>query len=141
MAKNLLRRIIRWAAEMPHPAEQYYSPKLSLSEERALLRRNYLLLMTGHAALGLIGPEIRGIAIETRPDDIILHIAATADTETLREDINVITDDLDAYLVSGPEHLTPISTQIHVGQADTSWSGRAHDLLYLAKTEPPNHNS
>jgi hypothetical protein len=140
MAKNLLRRIIRWAAEMPHPAEQYYSPKLSLSEERALLRRNYLLLMTGQAALGLIGPEIRGIAVEARSDEVVLHIAVTSDTEALREDVKDITDDLDAYLAGGPERLTPISTQIHVGQADTTWPGRAHDLLYLAKTEPPIRN-
>ena len=97
--------------------------------------------MTGQAAVGLIGPEIRGIAIETSPDEVVLHIAATSDTEALREDSKDITDDLDAYLASGPEHLTSISTHIHVGQADNSWPGRAHDLLYLAKTEPLNHNS
>jgi hypothetical protein len=44
VSENLLRRVVRWVAEQPHPAEQYYSPDLSLSQERALLRRNHLLL-------------------------------------------------------------------------------------------------
>ena len=143
MAKYLLRRIIRWAAEMPHPAEQYYSPHLSLAEERALLRLHYLLLQTGQAALGLIGPDILGIAIEPRFDEAILHVSATAHTETLDEDVNDILDDLIALLASGPERLTRISTQIHVGAADLSWPGRSYPLLYLAKpeTEPPIYNA
>lgn len=143
MAKNLLRRVIRWAAEMPHPAEQYYSPHLSLGEERALLRLHYLLLQTGQAALGLIGPDVLGIAVEPRFDEVILHVAATAHTETLDEDVNDIVDDLIAFLAGGPERLTRISTQIHSGAADLSWPGRSHPLLYLAKPEPepPIHKS
>lgn len=142
-AKNLLRRLIRWAADTPHPAEQYYSPDLSPAEERALLRRNYLLLMAGQAALGLIGPDILGIAVEPRLDEVVFHVAASSDSDALHEDLQDIADDLDGLLAGGPEQLTRISVQIHIGPADTSWPGRPHALLYLAKpeTEPPIHKS
>ncbi|MFC5188126.1 hypothetical protein [Actinomadura harenae] len=142
MTKKLLR-VLRWATKTTHPAEFHYSPDLNPAEQRALLRRNYLLLMTGQAALGLIGPDILAIAVEPRPDEVVLHIAASTDNDALQEDLKDIVGDLDAFLASGPERLTPISTQIHVGSADTSWSGRSHALLYLAKPEPepPIHNS
>lgn len=143
MSKNLLRRMVRWAAEQPHPARQYYNPDLSLSEECALLRRNYLLLQTGQAALGLIGPDVLGIAVEPRHDEVILHIAAASRTEALDEDLADMTGDLDAYLSDGPEHLTRISVQVHVGTADDTWPGRAHALLFLVKPTPdqPIHRS
>lgn len=59
------------------------------------------------------------------------------------EDLADITADLDAYLSHGPEHLTSISVQIHVGMADATWPGKAHALLYLAKLSPdrPIHRS
>ncbi|MFB8062509.1 hypothetical protein ACFC6U_40900 [Kitasatospora purpeofusca] len=59
---------------MHNPGRQYYRPNLTAAEERALLRRNYLVLMTGQATLGLIAEDI-GIAVEGRPDIVVLHFA------------------------------------------------------------------
>lgn len=133
MSTNLLRRLVRWASEAPHPAEQYYSANLSLSEERDLMRRNYLLLQTGQAALGLIGPEVIGIAVEARPDEIVIHVAVTEVTEAVDEDVAELALGLELLLNSGPEQLTNISTVIHLGPPDPAWPGHAHDILYRAK--------
>ncbi|MFB8201245.1 SigE family RNA polymerase sigma factor [Kitasatospora purpeofusca] len=59
---------------MHNPGRQYYRPNLTAAEERALLRRNYLVLMTGQVTLGLIAEDI-GIAVEGRPDTVVLHFA------------------------------------------------------------------
>ena len=87
---------------MNHPAEQYYNLRLG-DEEKALLRRNYLLLMTGQAALGLIGPDVLGIALELRAQAVVLHVAALQETAELAEDIAEIVCELEAYLSGGPE--------------------------------------
>ncbi|WP_370353409.1 hypothetical protein [Catenulispora sp. EB89] len=118
---------------MDHPAQQYYNPHLTAAEERTLLRRNYLLLMTGQAALGLIGPDILGIAVEPRPDAVGLHFAVADRTPEVEEDTQHITDDLEVFLGGGPDQRSRILTQIHVGRPDTAWPGRAHALLYIAK--------
>ncbi|WIX93235.1 hypothetical protein [Amycolatopsis sp. DG1A-15b] len=118
---------------MDHPARQYYNPSLTASEERTLLRRNYLLLQTGQAALGLIGPDMLAIAVEAQPEAIVLHFAVAAHTTEIDEDINDIAFELDALLGGGPEQSSGITTQIHLGQPDNTWPGGAHALLYCAK--------
>lgn len=132
-AHTLLRRIARYLVGDDHPADLYSNPRLTAAEERALLRRNYLLLQTGQAALGLIGPDILGIAVEPRRDDVVLHFAVAEHTEQVAQDIQDIADDLVVLLNPGPEMLSAIDTQIHVGRPDGSWPGRTHAVLYLAK--------
>lgn len=132
-AHALLRRIARHFVGDDHPADRYYNPALTAAQERALLRRNYLLLQTAQAALGLIGPDILGIAVEPREDTVVLHFAVTERTPEVEEDIQDIADDLEAFLGGGPEQLSEILTQIQIGRPDTAWPGRAHALLYIAK--------
>lgn len=118
---------------MDHPARQYYNPRLTAADERILLRRNYLLLMAGQAALGLIGPDIVGVAVEPRPDAVALHFAVAKRTPEAEEDIQDIADDLAVYLGGGPDQRSRILTQIHVGRPDAGWPGYTHALLYIAK--------
>jgi hypothetical protein len=132
-AKSLFRRVDRYPAGVDHPAQQYYNPHLTADEERTLLRRNYLLLMTGQAALGLIGPDIFGIAVEPRADAVGLHFAVADCTPEVGEDIQDIADDLEVFLGGGPDQRSRILTHIHVGRPDAAWPGRAHALLYIAK--------
>jgi len=141
MAKKLLRRLVRSVARAPHPVEQYIAPGLTLVQERALIRRNYLLLQTGQAALGLIGPDMLGIAVEPRIDDVIvLHFAVAARTAEVEEDIEDIVGDLDALLGGGPDERSMISSEVHVGKPDHSWPGRSHALLYKAKLAGEIHS-
>ncbi|MEV4613057.1 hypothetical protein AB0K43_10695 [Kitasatospora sp. NPDC049258] len=100
---------------------------------RALMRRNYLLLQTGEAALGLIGPDLLGIAVEPGPDTIVLHFAVTAGTAEVQECLDDITFELQALLVGGPEQSSEIITTIHLGAPDAAWPGHSHALLHLAK--------
>jgi hypothetical protein len=118
-----------------HPAEQYYNPNLTAAEERALLRRNYLVLMTGQAALGLIGADMLGIAVEARSDAVVLHFAVTTRTAEIEEDIEDIAFELQAFLAGGPEQHSRIISRVHVGRPDATWPGRSHALLYLTKAQ------
>lgn len=120
---------------MDHPARQYYNPVISAADERALLRRNYLLIQAGQAALGLIGPDLLGIAIEPRPGAIVLHFAIGVRTPEVQEDLDDIVFELEAFLGGGPEQRSDVTVEIHVGQPDATWSGRPHALLFLAKPE------
>lgn len=117
---------------MDHPAQQYYNPQLGADEEKALLRRNFLLLMTGQAALGLIGPGILGIAVEPRAQAVVIHVAALQDTAELAADIAEIVAELEAYLYGGPEGDSIVSSALSIGPPDSNWLGQ-HAPLYIAK--------
>ena len=127
------RGVDRYPSTVDHPARQHYNPHLAPAEERALLRRNYLLLQAGQATLGSIGANLLGIAVEPRTDAVVLHFAIAAHTTEVDEDIEDIFLELDALLSGGPEEHSTLKTQIHVGQPDDTWAGRSHALLYLAK--------
>jgi len=133
MGKSLFDREGRYPARVDHPGRQYYNPHLTAAEERTLLRRNYLLLQTGQAALGLIGPDLLGIAVEPRPNAVVLHFAVAVRTTEVQEAIDDIIGELDAFLAGGPEQHSQIIAQIHIGQPDATWPGRSHALLHLAK--------
>jgi len=117
---------------MNHPAEQYFNSRLGTDDQEALLRRSYMLLMTGQAALGLIGPDVLGIALELRAQAVVLHVAALQDTAELAEDVAQIVFELEAYLSGGPEGDSVISTVLSVGAPDSKWSAR-YAPLYIAK--------
>ena len=89
--------------------------------------------MAGRAALGLIGPDLVGIAIEPNAGGIVLHIAALRSTAELADDIAEMVSIIEAYLAGGPEQDSTITTNLHIGQPDLSWAGRQHDLLFVAK--------
>ena len=105
---------------MEHPAPQYYNPDLTEDQERTLLRRNYPLLMTGQAALGLISEDINGLAVEPRPDAVVIHAAVKRETPQLVEDLDDIASELGVFLAGGPEEHSLITTQLHTGSADSS---------------------
>ncbi|MBG6139010.1 hypothetical protein [Longispora fulva] len=118
---------------MTESVPEYVNLDLTPDQLRTLQRRNYLLLQVGQAALGLIGREIEGIAVEPRPGSIVLHVAVTRETPEVVEDIDDIVFELEAFLGGGPEQSSHIVTRIHVGSAGEGWDGRKFDLLYLAK--------
>lgn len=120
---------------MTHPAQQYYNPDLSDGEERALLRRNYLLLMTGQAASRLIGPDLLGLAVEPRQGEVVIHAAIRRETPEVLEELDDIAGDLDGFLQGGLEAKSAITRRVHIGPPDaTTWPGFAHALLCIAKT-------
>ncbi|MFJ3882918.1 hypothetical protein ACIPW5_36380 [Streptomyces sp. NPDC090077] len=119
---------------MDHPARQYYNPQITAAEERDLLRRNYLLIQTGQASLGLIGPYVLGIAVEPRPEEIVLHFAVAAHTAEVEEDLEDIVFELAVFLAGGPEQRSKITTELHVGHPPATWFSPRYAVLYRAKT-------
>jgi hypothetical protein len=124
---------------MAHPAQQYYDPDLTEDEERVLLRRNYLLLQTGQAALGLISADMLTLAVEPRPDALVIHVAVSRETPELTEDLDDIVADLEAFLAGGPDQNSAITTRVHLGPPDATWPGSTQALLYVAK--PTNNQN
>jgi hypothetical protein len=124
---------------MAHPAQQYYDPDLTEGEERVLLRRNYLLLQTAQDALGLISADMLALAVELRPDALVIHVAVNRETPELTEDLDDIVADLEAFLASGPDQASAITTRVHLGPPDATWPGSTQALLYVAK--PANDQS
>jgi hypothetical protein len=118
---------------MAHPPQQYYNPDLTEDEERALLRRNYLLLQTGQAALGLISADMLALAVEPLPAAVVIHAAVRRKTPELAEDLNDIVAEPEAFLSGGPDQNSTITTQVHLGPPDATWPGSAQTLLYVAK--------
>jgi hypothetical protein len=104
-----------------------------------LLRRNYLLLQTGQAAFGLISADMLALAVEPRPDALVIHVAVSRETLGLTEDLDDIVADLEAFLAGGPDQNSAISTRVHLGPPDATWPGSTQTLLYVAK--PANDQS
>ncbi|WP_345190851.1 hypothetical protein [Streptomyces lavendulae] len=118
---------------MDHPARQYYNPQITATEERDLLRRNYLLIQTLQASLGLIGPDVLAIAVEPRPEEIVLHFAVAALTAEVEEDLEDIVFELTVFLAGGPEQRSNITTELHVGDPHAKWFSSRYAVLYRAK--------
>jgi len=99
-----------------------------------MLRRNYLLLQAGQAALGLIGRDLLGLATEPRPEEIVIHAAVARETAELSEDLRDMAAELDGFPAGEPESHSAIVARVHVGRPEaTEWPGFQHALLYLAK--------
>ncbi|MFD6156533.1 hypothetical protein ACFWF7_18345 [Nocardia sp. NPDC060256] len=118
---------------MAYPGSQYYNPDLTPDERDALLRRNYLLLAVSQAALGLLGREVVGMAVEPRPGEVVIHVAVTRETSALAEDLVEIVGDLEAFLSGGPEQGSVITTQVHLGWPDAVWHTGSYAPFYIAK--------
>ncbi|HEY6738074.1 MAG TPA: hypothetical protein VI076_04435 [Actinopolymorphaceae bacterium] len=100
--------------------------------ESTVDQENRVVLYTVQALLGLISEDIKAIAVESRPERVVLHFAVTHRTEELDEDISDILFELEA-LFSGesPE----LESEVYVGTPGDDWPGRRHRLLYWAKDD------
>lgn len=77
--------------------------------------------MLGQAALGLIGSEVVGMAIEPRLGEVVIHVVVTRETPALAEDLEDIAFELAVFLADGPERDTLISTRVQLGGVDGMW--------------------
>jgi hypothetical protein len=88
------------------------------------------VLTTVQALLGMVPPELKGVALQFSGDDITIHLAVAVVYDSLEEDIDDIVSDMEGLLL--PESPT-ITTTVHVGSARTGWDGRKYRLVFLAK--------
>jgi hypothetical protein len=91
---------------------------------------NHVVLMTTQAMLGLISPAITAVAIDAKPDHVIVYFAVNGLTDGVREDIEEIVTDLDAFLV--PATLE-VAHEIFDGPPDENWPGHSQRVVFLAK--------
>jgi hypothetical protein len=117
----------------PPGKSSYYDPNLSPEEWRALARRNFLVLMAGQAALGLISPDVVGVAVEPGTDEVVLHVAVLRRTPELHEDLNDLVGDFEGLLYGSPEPWSKVTLKVYEGPPDAAWPGRSHALVFMAK--------
>lgn len=96
----------------------------------ALEWENHVVLMVGQALLGLVSPEMRGVAVEFDGESVTVHFAVTQLDDELREDIDEVVADVEGLL--WPETPDVRSRTFH-GSSGPGWEGRSHRLVYLAK--------
>jgi hypothetical protein len=90
---------------------------------------NAVLLQALQASHGLISADMRAIAVQMIPDGVVLHFAVNRETDELKEDVDDILFEMDAFL----ETRVLLKAGIHLGYPDGNRPGRRHRLLYLAK--------
>lgn len=79
------------------------------------------------------------LAVEPRPDALVIHVAVSRETPELTEDLDDIVADLEAFLAGGPDQNSAITTRVHLGPPDATWPGSTQALLYVAK--PTNNQN
>ena len=95
----------------------------------SLDRENALVLDVVQAALGLISPRLRAIALRLDRDEASLHVAVTERTPQVDEDVDRLVFEFEA-LQDVP---VKVEAVVHVGAPDLGWPGRAGRLVYLAQ--------
>lgn len=101
----------------------YMNPDFTADQRRHLRRINYLVLMTGQAALGLIGPGWRALAVGVSDQEIVVYAAVEVATDEIDDDLDDLVRDLDAFLSGGPEANKPIRLVVNIGTLSSSWPG------------------
>lgn len=96
-----------------------------------LMWENFALLMALQASIGCIGPDVRGIAVEARPDRIVIHACLRRRSERALEDLADLTSDLETDLTGTTDPPVEVQLVTEVGDTDQSWSGYQYRRLYL----------
>jgi hypothetical protein len=91
---------------------------------------NDVVLATVQAMLGLVSPDVHGVAVEIDGDSVTLHLAVARADGEIREDINDMVGDLEGLLWPERVEVTP---RVHVGSTNGAWEGRQHRVIFLAK--------
>ena len=98
---------------------------------------NVVVLYATQAMLGLIGPSVEAVAVELRPERLVVHFALGRLTDAERDDIEDVMGDLDALLgnedLNGewklPAHWR-VEPELHVGPPDEAWPGCSHRRVF-----------
>ena len=96
----------------------------------ALEWENHVVQMVGQALLGLVSPEMRGVAVEIDGETVTVHFASTQLDGERQEDIDEVVAEVEGYLWPDTQD---VRSRTFCGSSGPGWAGRQHRLVYLAK--------
>jgi hypothetical protein len=83
----------------------------------------YVVEQAVGASLGLIGPDVLGLAVEVRKDGVIFHVALFRRSKRADDDIEDMVFEFDALTAGDMEGGIPWSVAITVGGLSPRWDG------------------
>ncbi|WP_143193891.1 hypothetical protein [Micromonospora sp. CB01531] len=96
------------------------------------IRRNETVLEAVQVSLGLIGPDVLGIAVESRSDGVTFHVALARRTAEADEDIEDMIADYEARTLGYVPSEFTIDAAVTVEDTGPQWRGRRWSVIYLA---------
>jgi hypothetical protein len=97
----------------------------------ALEWSNYVVGQAMQASLGLVGPDVLGIAVEIRNDGVTFHVALFRHTAQADEDIEDMVFEFDALTAGVGEGGIPWDVAITVGDFGPNWDGNELRRIFL----------
>ena len=92
---------------------------------------NWAILFALQASQGLIGPEILGVSVEAKTEEIIVHGCLREDNEAVAEDLDDLVSEFDAIQAGIVEPRARVIVAKYLGNTDPGWPGCAHPRIYL----------
>ncbi len=109
------------------------NPELSPQERAQLDRENVAVLMVGQALLGMISPNILGVAVDASdPLYLTIHFAIRELDDELQQDIDDISGDVYGWY---GQDIDEVFVKIAVGPLSDVWEGNGHRQVFRMKPE------
>lgn len=102
------------------------------AEQRKLARENSIVLMALQASLGLVGPDVRGMAVEAGEDRVTFHVALTQRSARSDEDLDDLLFEFEALTWGMVRGGFALDTVVTVGDTGPAWSGHPWRRIFLA---------
>ncbi|MEU5788307.1 hypothetical protein ABZ754_11325 [Micromonospora purpureochromogenes] len=97
-----------------------------------LIWENHVVLGAVQASLGLIGPNVRGIAVEAQKDRVTFHVALTQRSPQAEDDIEDMIFDFEALSWGEVPGGLTVDTVITVGDTGPEWTGYQWRRIFIA---------
>ncbi|MEU6072426.1 hypothetical protein [Micromonospora sp. NPDC047074] len=112
-------------------AERYPLVRLGPGAGPRLEWENYASLFVLEASQGLIGPEVLGVSVEARADEIIVHVCLREENEAVADDLDELVAEFDAVQGGVVEPQVRVTIAKHLGDTDPRWPGYSHPRIFL----------
>lgn len=112
-------------------AEQYPVVRIGQGVGPRLDWENDATLFILQASQGLIGPEVLGVSVEAKPEEIVVHVCLREENEAVTEDLDDLMSEFDALQVGTVEPEVRVSIVKYLGNTDRRWPGYLHRRIFL----------
>ena len=111
---------------------QYPAAGLGPGADPRFVWESAATLLVLQASVSYIGPEVLGISVEAKIDEIIVHICLREKNQAVVEDLQDLPAEFDAAqsaVVEPPVRMTIVE---YLGDTDPRWPGYPHQRIFLA---------
>jgi hypothetical protein len=93
---------------------------------------SYVVEQAVRASLGLIGPDVLGLAVEARKDGVTFHVALFRRSKRADDDIEDMVFEFDALTAGDMKGGIPWNVAITVGSFSPQWDGSQLRPIFVA---------